>query len=173
MIKEMTIPEDTVGPSTVPMKTLYVRRGFATGPAGPSSKMDRPFRVYIEGLRLLTPDQIRNLFHNRKSLEEIKMLIEEEANPSFIYRGKMSLDGNNYNLSDVYIRSRDTETVLRAEIRRGSDGVISSENSGDVMGRIEMKEACGRGKGTLIMTCGTMRGRHALRLETEIEGGSP
>jgi hypothetical protein len=99
------------------MKTVFVKSGFALGPAGSFSKFARPFRIVIEGMRLLSPAQIRNLLHNRKSMEEIKMLIEEEANPSFIYWGTMSLEGKSYRLSDVEIRSRDTETVLRAEIR--------------------------------------------------------
>ena len=172
MMTNMSVPKPRISSSSPPMKTVFVKSGFALGPAGSFSKFARPFRIVIEGMRLLSPAQIRNLLHNRKSMEEIKMLIEEEANPSFIYWGTMSLEGKSYRLSDVEIRSRDTETVLRAEIRRGSDGVISSETSGDVMGRIEMKEVFGRGSGTLIMTCGTLRGRYALHLEPEIEGGS-
>jgi hypothetical protein len=172
MMTNMSVPKPRISSSSPPMKTVFVKSGFALGPAGSLSKSARHFRIVIEGMRLLSPAQIRNLLHNRKSLEEIKMLIEEEANPSFIYWGTMSLEGKSYRLSDVDIRSRDTETVLRAEIRRGSDCVISSETSGDVMGRIEVNCRALKDAGTLIMNCGTLRGRYALHLKPEIEGGS-
>ncbi|MGB3944589.1 MAG: hypothetical protein WBK88_07355 [Methanothrix sp.] len=143
MMREMTIPEDPVGPSPVPMKTLSVKRGFATGPAGSLLKADRPLRIYIEGLRLLTPDQIRDLLLKRRSLEEVKMLIQEDAAPTFIYRGKMSLDGETFRLADVEFRSRGSETVLRARIAEDIEGVAGvgrSEVEGYVVGRIEIIE---------------------------------
>lgn len=170
MITNMSIPEPRIGSSSAPMKMVFVKSGFVLGPAGSFLKSARPVRIDIEGMRLLSPAQIKDLLQNRKSLEEIKMLIEEEANPSFIYRGTMSLDGKSYRLADVDFRSRGSEMVLKAEIRRGCDGVFSSEASGEVMGRIEMKERVGYIRGNLIITSGNLRGRYVIHLDPKIEG---
>jgi hypothetical protein len=181
MMKEMTVPEDPVGPSPVPMKTLSVRRGFATGPAGSLLKADRPLRIYIEGLRLLTPDQIRDLLLKRRSLEEVKMLIQEEATPTFIYRGKMSLDDETYRLEDVEFRSRGSETVLRVRIAEDVEGVVGvgdSEVEGYVVGRIEIIESVSENvseggsdpPGSMVIYRGPLAGRYTLHLDLPTEG---
>lgn len=172
MMKNMTIPESPIGSSMGPIKTVVVKSGFALGPAGSFFKSARPLRIEVEGLRLLSPAQIKDLLQKRRSLEEIKMLIEEEANPSFIYRGKMRLDEELFQLVDVHLRSWDSETVLSAdlaEIREGREGVWSSEGAGDVVGHIETKEGVGYGRGNLVMGQGTQSGRYTIHLETPSE----
>jgi hypothetical protein len=176
MMKNMTIPESMMGSSATPMKAVCVKSGFALGPAGSFFKSARPLRIEIEGLRLLSPAQIKDLLQNRKSIEEIKMLIEEEANPSFIYRGKMRLDGKCFRLVDVDFRSWDSETVLKAdlaEIREGREGIWSSEAAGGVVGRIETKETkegVGDARGTLMINQGTLSGRYTVHLDAPSEG---
>ncbi len=173
MMKNMTIPESPIGSSAAPMKTLLVKSGFALGPSGSFFKSARPLRIEVEGLRLLSPAQIKDLLQNRRSLEEIKMLIEEEANPSFIYRGKMRLDGELFRLVDVHLRSWDSETVLSAdlaEIRGGREGIWSSEGVGDVVGHIETKEGVGYARGNLVMGQGTLCGRYTIHLDAPFEG---
>ncbi len=175
MMKNMTIPESLMDSSAAPIKTVCVKSGFALGPAGSFFKSARPLRIEIEGLRLLSPAQIKDLLQNRKSIEEIKMLIEEEANPSFIYQGKMRLGRESYRLVDVDFRSWDSETVLRAdlaEIRGGREGIWSSEAAGDVLGRIETKETkegVGDGRGTLMINQGTLSGRYTVHLDASFE----
>ncbi|HOO53108.1 MAG TPA: hypothetical protein PLM24_02395 [Methanothrix sp.] len=172
MMKNVTIPESVMGSSAAPIKTVWVKSGFALGPAGSFFKSARPLRIEIEGMRLLSPAQIKDLLQNRKSIEEIKMLIEEEANPSFIYRGKMKLDGESYRLVDVDLRSMDSETVLKAdlaEIRWGREAIWSSEAAGDVVGRIETKEGIGDARGTLMINQGTLSGRYKVHLDAYLE----
>lgn len=172
MIKNMTIPESLMGSSATPIKTVCVISGFALGPAGSFFKSARPLRIEIEGLRLLSPAQIKDLLQNRKSFEEIKMLIEEESNPSFIYRGKMRLDTESYSLVDVDSRSWDSDTVLKAdlaEIRGGREGIWSSETAGDVVGRIETKDGVGDARGTLMINQGTLSGRYTVHLDASFE----
>jgi hypothetical protein len=176
MMKNMIIPESPMDSSTAPIKTAWVKSGFALGPAGSFFKSARPLRIEIEGLRLLSPAQIKDLLQNRRSIEEVKMLIEEEVNPSFIYRGKMKLDGVLFRLVDVDLRSWDFETVLRAdlaEIRGVRDGIWSSEGAGDIVGRIEMKETRGGvrdGRGILMIHQGTLSGRYTVHLDAPAEG---
>ncbi len=183
MTKEMSVADNPVGPSPTPLKTVSSRRGFATGPAGSSLKSDRPVRVEIEGLRLLSPAQIKDLLLKRKNLEEVKMLIEEEANPTFIYRGKMSLDGETFRLVDVEFRSLGPETVLRAritEVRGSGGGIWSDDVEGEVVGRIETKggfseevsEGVSDAPGSMAIYRGALAGRYALRLDPSIDGGS-
>ncbi len=173
MMKNITISESPIGSNAAPIKTVLVKSGFALGPAGSSSNSARPLRIEIEGLRLLSPAQIRDLLQNRKSLEEIKMLIEEEANPSFIYRGKMRLGGQCFRLVDLDLRSRDSETVLSAdltEIREARDRTWRSEAASDVVGRIETKEGMGSARGLLVIRQGTLRGRYTVHLDAPPEG---
>ena len=173
MMKNMTIPESPIGSSAAPIKTVLVKSGFALGPAGSFFKSARPLRIEVEGLRLLSPAQIKDLLQKRRSLEEIKMLIEEEANPSFIYRGKMRLDRELFQLVDVHIRSWDSETVLsadRAEIREEREGIWSSQGGGDVVGHIETKEGIGYAGGNLVMDQGTQSGRYTIHLDAPSEG---
>lgn len=189
MMKEMTIPEDPVGPSPVPMKTLSVRRGFATGPAGSLLKADRPLRIYIEGLRLLTPDQIRDLLLKRRSLEEVKMLIQEEATPAFIYSGEMTLGGETFRLVDVEDQSCGSGKVLRARIAEYIDGVAvieGSEVEDGHLGRIEIIESVsesvsGRASeraseggsdppGSMVIYRGPLAGSYTLHLDLPTEG---
>ncbi len=173
MMKNMTIPESPMGSSAGPIKTVWVKSGFALGPAGSFFKSARPLRIEIEGLRLLSPAQIKDLLQNRKSLEEIKMLIEEEANPSFIYQGKMRLGGELFRLLDVDLRSWDSETVLKAdlaEIRGTRDGIWSSEASGDILGRIETKVGAGSAGGSLVISQGILSGRYTVHLDEPSEG---
>ncbi len=172
MMKEMIIPDSMIGSSAVPIKTVCVKSGFALGPAGSFFKSARPLRIEIEGLRLLSPAQIKDLLHNRKSLEEIKMLIEEETNPSFIYRGTMRLDRESYKLVDVDYRSWDSETVLKAdlaEIQGERESIWSSEAAGDVVGSIETKERFGDSRGTLMINQGTQSGRYTIHLDAPLE----
>lgn len=171
----MTIPESPIGSSAAPIKTFVVKSGFALGPAGSFFKSARPLRIEVEGLRLLSPAQIKDLLQNRKSLEEIKMLIEEEVNPSFIYRGKMRLDGEFFRLVDVHFRSWDSETILSADlakIRGVREGIWSSEGVSDVVGHIETKEGSGRSGGNLVIDQGTLSGRYSIYLDAPFEGGS-
>jgi len=171
----MTIPESPIGSSAAPIKTLVVKSGFALGPAGSLFKSARPLRIEVEGLRLLSPTQIKDLLQNRKSLEEIKMLIEEEVNPSFIYRGKMRLDGEFFRLVDVHLRSWDSETVLSAdlaEIRGVREGIWSSEGVSDVVGHIETKEGFGHTGGNLVIDQGALSGRYSIHLDAPSKGGS-
>lgn len=173
MMKNMTIPESMMGSSAAPIKTVLAKSGFALGPAGSFFKSARPLRIEIEGLRLLSPAQIKALLQNRKSIEEIKMLIEEEANPYFLYRGKMRLDGEIYRLVDVDFRSWDSKTVLKAnlaEIRGGREGIWSSEAASGVVGRIETKEGVGDARGTLMINQGTLSGRYTVHLDAPSEG---
>jgi hypothetical protein len=173
MMKNTTIPESPIGSSTVPMKTVLVKSGFALGPAGSFFKSARPLRIEVEGLRLLSPAQIKDLLQNRKSLEEIKILIEEEANPSFIFRGKMRLDGELFRLVDVHLRSLDSGTVLSAdlaEIQGGREGIWSSEVGGDVVGHIETKEGVEYGRGNLVIGQGPLSGRYSIVLDAPSEG---
>ncbi len=162
-----------MGSSAAPIKAVWVKSGYALGPAGSFFKSARPLRIEIEGLRLLSPAQIKDLLQNRKSLEEIKMLIEEEANPSFIYRGKMRLDGELFQLVDVHLRSLDSGTVLSAdlaEIRGEREGIWSSEGGGDVVGHIETKEGVEYGRGNLVIGQGTLSGRYTIHLDAPYEG---
>jgi hypothetical protein len=174
MMKDITIPESMMGSSATPMKAVSIKSGFALGPAGSFFKSARPLRIEIEGLRLLSPAQIKDLLHSRRSLEEVKMLIEEEANPTFIYRGRMGLDGEDYRLVDVDFRSWDSEIVLKADLaeaREGREEIWSSETVGDVVGRIETKEGVGgAGAGTLVINQGTLSGRYTVHLDASFEG---
>jgi hypothetical protein len=175
MTKNMTIPESPIGSSAAPIKTFVVKSGFALGPAGSFFKSARPFRIEVEGLRLLSPAQIKDLLQNRKSLEEIKMLIEEDANPSFIYRGKMGLDGELFQLVDVHLRSWDSETVLSAdltELCEVREEIWSSEGVSDVVGHIETKEGSGHSGGNLVIDQGTLSGRYSIHLDAPSEDGS-
>ena len=98
------------------------------------------------------------------------MLIEEEVNPSFIYRGKMKLDGEHFRLVEVDFRSEDSETILKAdlaEVRGGRDGIWSSDARGDVVGRIETKEkveGVGDSGGTLVIKEGILSGKYTVHL---------
>mgnify|MGYP001230760830 CR=1 FL=1 len=172
MMKEMTIPERVIGSAASPIKTICVKSGFALGPAGSLLKSARPLRIEIEGLRLLSPAQIKDLLNSRRSIEEIKMLIEEEVNPSFIYRGQMIIDREQFWLVDVDYRSEDSGTVLKAdlaEVRRGREGFWSSEAAGEVIGRIETKETTegvGDAAGTLLIREGILSGRYKVHLST-------
>jgi hypothetical protein len=176
MMKNITIPGSPTDSSATPMRAVWVKSGFALGPAGSFFKSARPLRIDIEGLRLLSPAQIKYLLHSRRSIEEVKMLIEEEASPSFIYRGEMRLDGECFRLVDVDFRSWDSETVLLAdlaEIRGGLEGIWSSEAAGDVVGRIETKETkegVGDARGTLMINQGTLSGRYTVHLDAPSEG---
>ncbi len=170
MMKEMTIPERVIGSSASPIKTICVKSGFALGPAGSFFKSARPLRIEIEGLRLLSPAQIKDLLNARRSIEEIKMLIEEEANPSFIYRGNMTVDRERFRLVDVDFRSEGSETLLKAdlaEVRKGPESIWSSEVVGDVIGRIETKEMAegvGDAAGTLLIREGNLSGKYKVHL---------
>lgn len=172
-MKEMTITESNISPSTIPMKTAFVRSGFAVGPAGSPFQAALPIRMEIEGLRLLSPSQIRELLSSRRSIDEVKMLIEEEANPSFIYWGNLQLEKERFKLSDLCFRTLDSETVLKAdlaEVRGG--GIWSSEAKGAVAGRIETREtkvAGWEGGGTLVIREGPKSGRYRVHLEAPSE----
>ncbi|MDF0590200.1 hypothetical protein [Candidatus Methanocrinis natronophilus] len=186
MMKEMSIHEDPVGPSHRPMKTLSVWRGFATGPAGSLSKADRPVRIEIEGLRLLTPDQIRDLLLKRRGLGEVRMLMQEEASPTFVYLGRMTLGGETFRLVDVEHRSYGSEKVLIAMIAEDREGVARvgrSEVEGDFVGQIEIivsvsENVSGRASeraservsdapGTMVIYRGALAGRYILHLDPQ------
>ncbi len=178
MMKDATIPELKIGSSALPRKTSAVKCGLAFGPRGPSLAAALPLKIEIEGLRLLSPTQIRELLTCRRSIEEVKMLIEEEADPTFIYQGDLSLDGKDFRLVDLYYGYQETETVLRANVAEigGRGEIRSSEMMGHVVGRIETREkplgAGGEGLGNLVIKEGALRGRYRIRLDTPPKEGS-
>lgn len=177
MMKETTFTDSYIAPSTIPMKTALVRSGVALGPVGSPFQAPLPIMMEVEGLRLLSPSQIRELLSSRRSIDEVKMLIEEEANPSFVYWGDLQLGMEKFQLSDLSFRTLDTETVLRAdlaEVRGG--GIWSPAAKGAVAGRIETRETGvggWKGVGSLLIREGPKRGRYRLRLEAPPEEGSP
>jgi hypothetical protein len=172
MMKNMTIPESVICSSLAPIKTVCVKNGFALGPAGSFFKSARPLRIEIEGLRLLSPAQIQDLLQNRTNLEEIKMLIEEEADPSYIYRGKIRIENDYYSLVNLNFRCRESGTVLRANLAddladlREDDGDRSyAGNNDDIIGQIETRECDGISKGNLVISQGTLSGRYTVHLD--------
>jgi len=179
MIKTMTIPKtQVVGQSFAPARTISVMRGFAQGPAGSFFKSNHPIMVEIEGLRLLNPSQIEDLLHSRRCLEEVKMLIEEEADPSYIYQGKIRIENYYYSLVDVDLRCRDSEMILKAnlsddlaDLREGDEGVLSPGTEDGFIGHIEMSDCSGTSKGRLVISQGTLSGRYTFLPEQGEDGG--
>jgi hypothetical protein len=178
MMKNMTIPESTIGSSLPPIQTVWVKSGYALGPEGSLFRSARPLRIEIEGVRLLSPAQIRDLLQNRTSLEEVKMLIEEEADPSYIFQGKIMIENYYYSLVDVDLRCRDSEMILKAnlsddlaDLREGDEGVLSPGTEDGFIGHIEMSDCSGTSKGRLVISQGTLSGRYTFLPEQDKDGG--
>ncbi len=171
-MKNMPIPESAISSSLPPMNTICVKSGYALGPEGSFFKSARPLRIEIEGMRLLSPAQIKDHLLNRTSLEEIKMLIEEEADPSYIYRGKIRIDNDYYSLVDVDFRCRDSGTILRAnladdlaDLREGDGAHLYSGTKDDFVGHIETRVCGGISKGRLVISHGILSGRYNVHLD--------
>ena len=171
----MTIPGPIIGSFPAPIKTVWVKSGFALGPAEYFFKSARPLRMEIEGLRLLSPAQIRDLLQKRTSIEEVKMLIEEESNPTYIYRGKIQIEKAHFRLIDVDFRCRDDETILKANLAdlregEGDEGFLYTGTRDDFIGEIETRESGGTGKGYLVINQGIFSGRYTVHLDVPVGG---
>lgn len=174
----MPIPESTIGSSFPQIKTVWVKSGYALGPEGSLIRSARPLRIEIEGVRLLSPVQIKDLLQNRTSLEEVKMLIEEEADPSYIYRGRIRIGNDYYSLVDVDFRWQGSGIVLRAnladdlaDLREDYEGVLSPGTEDGFIGHIEMRECDGTSRGSLVISEGNLSGRYTLLSEQNENGG--
>jgi hypothetical protein len=147
MMNNIPIPESTIGSSAHPILTVCVKSGYALGPEGSLFRSARPLRIEIEGLRFLSPARIEGLLQNRTSLEEVKTLIEEEADPSYIYRGRIRIGNDYYSLVDVDFRCRDSEMILKANLaddlvnlREGDEGIWSSGTEDNFIGYLDEGE---------------------------------
>lgn len=173
MIKTMTIPKTQVGgQSFAPARTISVMRGFAQGPAGSFFKSNHPIMVEIEGLRLLNPSQIEDLLHSRRCLEEVKMLIEEEADPTYICRGNIRIENSYYRLVNVDLSRQESGRTLKADLADPLDrdeGLLYTDAEDDFIGQIEVKEVGGTANGRLFLSRGIYSGRYAVRLEDSWE----
>jgi len=173
MMKNMTVPESATGPSATPTKTVFVKSGFALGPAGSFFKSARPLKIEIEGLRLLGPARIDDLMRSRTSFEEVKMLIEEKADPSYIYRGKIRIENEYYSLVDLDYRCQNSETILRAnladdlaDLREGDGGLSEPDSIDRFIGHIEMREGGDDSGGSLVISQGILSGRYSIHLDS-------
>lgn len=173
----MTVPESATGSLAAPTSTFFVKSGFVLGPAGSFSKSARPLKIEIEGLRLLGPARIDDLMQSRTSLEEVKMLIEEEADPTYIYRGKIRIENEYYSLVDLDYRRQNSETILRAnladdlaDLRGGDEGLPEPESRDKFIGHIEMREGGGDSGGSLVISQGILSGRYAVHLDSAYGG---
>lgn len=174
MMKTMPIPESTIGSSIPGAETVCVKSGFALGPEGSFFRSARPFKIEIEGLRLLSTARIKDLMQEKRSFEEVKMLIEEEADPTYLYRGKIRIANEYYSLKDVDFRCQDSEMVLKANLaddlaglREGEGGqpdggVLPSGTEDGFIGHIEMRESDGASKGRLVISQGALSGRYTV-----------
>jgi hypothetical protein len=178
VMNNMPIPESTIGSSPHPMQTVCVKSGYALGPEGSLFRSARPLRIEIEGLRFLSPARIEGLLQNRSSLEEVKMLIEEEADPSYIYRGRIRIENDYYSLVDVDFRCRDSEMMLKANLaddladpHEGDEGIWSSGTEDNLIGHIEIRECDGTYKGHLVISEGRHSGRYTFLPEYDDIGG--
>jgi len=160
MIRNMAHQRSRVGPSPEPMKTVYSKRGSVLGPAG-----SRAIKMEVEKLRLLAPSQIRKLLEDNKSLAEIKAIIEEDENPSFIYRGEIWLDGMGYKLIGIDLACKEDETVLKAELAEFREGIWSC-TIGNIVGHIETRENTKSAEGKLVIDDGLFCGSYTVLLDS-------
>jgi hypothetical protein len=177
MMKNMTVPESAIGSSATPPKTFLAKSGFALGPAGSFFKSARPLKIEIEGLRLLGPARIEDLMQSRTSLEEVKMLIEEEVDPSYIYWGKIRIENEYYSLVDLDYRCQNSETILKAnladdlaDLREGDEGLPEPDSRDEFIGHIEMREGGGDSDGSLVISQGIHSGRYSVHLDAGYGG---
>jgi len=161
MIRILTISETMIGSSLAPIKTVWV--GFALGPEGSFFRSARPIRIEIEYLMRLTSAQIKDLPQNRKSCEEVKMLIEEEVNPTCVYRGEIQIEKARYRLVGVDLRCRDSEKILKASLADIRDGDEVFPQRDNLIGEIETRESGGTTKGSLVINQGIFSGRYMVQ----------
>jgi hypothetical protein len=155
MIRILAISEPMIGSSLAPIKTVWV--GFALGPEGSFFRSAHPIRIEIEYLRRLTSAQIKDLPQNRKSCEEVKMLIEE------VYRGEIQIEKARYRLVGVYLRCRDSETILKASLADIRDGDEVFPRRDNLIGEIETRESGGTTKGSLVINQGIFSGKYMVQ----------
>ena len=154
---------ETISPA--PIKSVCTKSGFVLGPAESLLKSARPIRIEIERLRLIIPSQIRELLENEKSLDEIKTFVERDANPSFVYRGKIWLDGMAHSLVELDLAYEGGETVLKADVAEVQEN-IWFQGSKNVIGHIKAKEGTLGTEGELVIDEGPMSGSYKLFLSS-------
>ena len=154
--------------SSVPIKSVCTTSGFVLGPDGSLLKSARPIRIEIERLRLIIPSQVRELLENEKSLDEIKAFVERDANPSFIYRGKIWLDGMAHSLVGLDLTYESNETILNADVAEIQED-IWFQGSSSIIGHIKAKEGVWGTKGELEIDKGPLSGSYKLFLNSTPE----
>ncbi len=155
------------------IKIVCVRSGFALGPEGAFFRSARPLRIEIEGMRLLSPAQIKALLQKGKCAENVKMLVEEDESPSYVYRGNIQIENAHYRLVKVDFRCSDSEKILKAKLADISEvdkGFLYTCAKEEVIGEIETKESGGTAKGHLDINQGMFIGRYTVYLDAPLEG---
>jgi hypothetical protein len=93
-------------------------RGFAT-----KDNESLPFRLNVETIRTVRPDEARRLLASNMSIEEVRSLARS-GDRNTILRGRIRLNNNFYRLTDITLTSSGDRSTLEARVARsGSEDV--------------------------------------------------
>jgi hypothetical protein len=87
-------------------------RGFAT-----KDNESLPFRLNVETIRTVRPDEARRLLASNMSIGEVRSLARS-GERNTILRGRIRLNNNFYRLTDITLTSSGDRSTLEARVAR-------------------------------------------------------
>jgi hypothetical protein len=133
-------------------------RGFAT-----KGEESLPFRLNVETIRTMRPDEARRLLASNMSIDKVRSLARS-AERSTILRGHIRLDDDFYRLTDISLISSGNRSTLKASVAKsGSEDVASSVGHAVVV--ISVADDLEAANGYLVIEESKYSGNYSLSLK--------
>lgn len=132
-------------------------RGFAT-----KDDESLPFRLNVETIRTVRPEEARRLLASNVSIEEVRSLARSKDR-NIVLRGRIRLNNDFYRLTDITFASSGKGSTLRANVARsGSEDVISAV--GHAFVTMLAGDDAGIAKGYMVIEDSKYSGNYSLLL---------
>jgi len=133
-------------------------RGFAT-----KGEESLPFRLNVETIRTMRPDEARRLLASNMSIDKVRSLARS-AERSTILRGHISLDDDFYRLTDISLISSGNGSTLKASVAKsGFEDVASAVGHTVVV--ISVADDLEAANGYLVIEESKYSGNYSLSLK--------
>jgi hypothetical protein len=140
-------------------------RGLAT-----KGKESLPFRLNVETIRTMRPDEARRLLASNMSIDKVRSLARS-AERSTILRGHIRLDDDFYRLTDISLTSSGNRSTLKASVAKSAPGDVAS-SVGHTVVTISVPDDLGIAKGYVVIDDLKYSGNYSLLLN-ECPGPGP